>query len=72
MAGSFFTPSFYVTEAVTEIQVFDVELKEGSLDEDVLLSIDGAIPFPIIFQIKSSLCQLFLICKIFMNQLSKS
>lgn len=42
------------TENITEIQVFDIELKQDSLDEDVLRAIDRAIPFPIIFQLKKN------------------
>ena len=38
------------TQAVREIQVFDITLKTGDLKEDVLRCIDKAIPFPIIFE----------------------
>lgn len=36
---------------VTEIQVFEIALKTEELDEDVLRTIDKAIPFPILFQL---------------------
>jgi hypothetical protein len=36
---------------ITEIQVFEITLKTGELDEDVLRTIDRAIPFPILFQL---------------------
>lgn len=36
---------------ITEIQVFEIALKTDELDEDVLRTIDKAIPFPIIFQL---------------------
>lgn len=37
--------------AVQEIQVFNVELKTGSLNHEVLQAIDKAIPSPILFQL---------------------
>ena len=40
------------TNNVREIQVFDIQLRNGELDIDVLRTIDKAIPFPIIFQLK--------------------
>lgn len=46
------TLNLNITDKITEIQVFDIELKEDNLDEDVLRAIDKAIPFPIIFQLK--------------------
>lgn len=36
---------------ITEIQVFEIALKTEELDEDVLRTIDKAIPFPILFQL---------------------
>lgn len=39
------------TEAVSEIQVFRVELKRSELDHKVLQAIDKAIPFPILFEL---------------------
>ena len=40
------------TEDISEIQVFDIELKSEELDIEVLKAIDKSIPFPIIFQLK--------------------
>ena len=37
--------------AVTEIQIFELSLRTGSPDEDILRAIDRAIPFPIIFEL---------------------
>jgi hypothetical protein len=45
------TVNLSATKAVTEIQVFNISLKTGKLDEDVLRAIDKAIPFPIIFEL---------------------
>jgi hypothetical protein len=36
---------------VPEIQIFGIQLKSTELHEDVLRCIDGAIPFPIIFEL---------------------
>lgn len=36
---------------VPEIQVFSIQLKGPELHQDVLRSIDGAIPFPIVFEL---------------------
>ena len=36
---------------VPEIQVFSIQLKTPELHRDVLRSIDGAIPFPIVFEL---------------------
>jgi len=36
---------------VPEIQVFSLQLKTPELDQDVLRCIDGAIPFPILFEL---------------------
>jgi hypothetical protein len=39
------------TKGLLEVQVFNIHLKTTELDEKVLLSIDKAIPHPIIFQL---------------------
>lgn len=39
------------TEAISEIQVFQVSLKSSPLDHRVLQAIDRAIPFPILFEL---------------------
>ena len=39
------------TEYVPEIQIFAVSLKMGQLHQDVLRSIDKAIPFPILYEV---------------------
>jgi len=39
------------TSAVPEIQIFDIRLKGKEISEDLLRSMDRAIPFPIIFQL---------------------
>ena len=39
------------TKGLLEVQVFNIHLKTAELDEKVLLSIDKAIPHPIIFQL---------------------
>ena len=36
---------------VPEIQIFNIQLKTQELDGDVLRCIDGAIPFPIVFEL---------------------
>ena len=36
---------------ITEIQVFEIALKSQELDEDVLRTIDKAIPFPLLFKL---------------------
>lgn len=38
-------------EAVPEIQIFAIQLKTPELHEEVLQCIDGAIPFPILFEL---------------------
>jgi hypothetical protein len=38
-------------KSVPEIQIFNITLKTGELHEDVLRSIDKAIPFPLIFEL---------------------
>lgn len=45
------TTNLGATKTVTEIQVFNISLKTGSLDEAVLRAIDRAIPFPLIFEL---------------------
>jgi len=45
------TINLAATPAVPEIQIFDIYLKGTELSDDVLRTIDKAIPFPIIFQI---------------------
>lgn len=44
------------TPAVPEIQVFDIALKAQELDDQVLMAIDRAIPFPIIFRLNHESC----------------
>ena len=48
------TINLAATTAVTEIQIFEISLRTGSPDEDILRAIDRAIPFPIIFELTSS------------------
>ena len=45
------TINLSATKSVAEIQVFDILLKTGKLDEAVLRAIDKAIPFPLIFEL---------------------
>ena len=45
------TLNLSATRSVPEIQVFEVVLRTGTLDEDVLRVIDRAIPFPLIFEL---------------------
>jgi hypothetical protein len=45
------TINLSATKSLLEIQVFNIHLKEPELNENVLLSIDKAIPHPIIFQL---------------------
>ena len=42
------------TKAVAEIQVFEITLRTAECDEDILRSIDKAIPYPLIFELKHS------------------
>jgi hypothetical protein len=42
------------TEAISEIQVFQISLKSSQLDHRVLQAIDKAIPFPILFEVSYS------------------
>lgn len=39
------------TKSVSEIQVFEVRLKEADLHPDILKAIDKAIPFPLVFEL---------------------
>lgn len=43
------------TQEVPEIQVFEIKLKGDDLSEDILLCIDRAVQYPIIFEVKSEL-----------------
>lgn len=45
------TINLAATRTVSEIQVFSISLRTGKLDEEVLRSIDRAIPFPLIFEL---------------------
>ncbi|MGO6935883.1 DUF4391 domain-containing protein [Rhizobium ruizarguesonis] len=45
------TINLAATKSVTEIQIFSITLRTGTLDHDVLRAIDRAIPFPLIFEI---------------------
>lgn len=45
------TINLTATHAVPEIQVFEIRLRAGALDEVVLRAIDRAIPFPLIFEL---------------------
>ncbi len=45
------TINLSATKAVSEIQVFEVRLREPELHEDVLRAIDRAIAFPVIFEL---------------------
>ena len=45
------TINLAATSAVTEIQIFEISLRTGSPDEDILRAIDRAVPFPIIFEL---------------------
>ena len=42
------------TRSVPEIQIFEVTLRTGALDESILRAIDRAIPFPLIFELTHS------------------
>lgn len=48
------TMNLAATKAVSEIQVFGINLRTGKLDEEVLRAIDRAIPFPLIFELSWS------------------
>lgn len=45
------TVNLPATKSVTEIQVFEVNLRTPDLAEDILLAIDRAVAFPIIFEL---------------------
>jgi hypothetical protein len=45
------TINLSATTLVSEIQIFEIALKAGKLDHDVLRAIDKAIPFPLIFEL---------------------
>ncbi len=45
------TISLPARPGVPEIQIFTIQLKSAELHEDVLRCIDGAIPFPIVFEL---------------------
>lgn len=45
------TTNLAATKAVSEIQVFGINLRTATLDEEVLRAIDRAIPFPLIFEL---------------------
>jgi hypothetical protein len=45
------TTNLAATKAVSEIQVFGINLRTGKLDEEVLRAIDRAIPFPLLFEL---------------------
>ena len=47
------TINVQASKDVPEIQVFEIALKGDDLSEDILLCIDKAVQFPIIFEIKS-------------------
>lgn len=47
------TINVQATKDVAEIQVFEIALKDEDLSEDILLCIDKAVQYPIIFEIKS-------------------
>jgi hypothetical protein len=48
------TLNLSATRSVPEIQVFEIVLRTGTLDEGVLRAIDRAIPFPLIFELAHS------------------
>ena len=48
------TTNLAATKAVSEIQVFGITLRTGTVDDDVLRAIDRAIPFPLIFELSWS------------------
>ncbi|MGY3369921.1 hypothetical protein ACVWZL_007046 [Bradyrhizobium sp. GM2.4] len=45
------TTNLSATKTITEVQVFELSLKTGKLNEDALRAIDKAIPFPLIFEL---------------------
>ena len=46
------TTNLSARDGFTEIQIFEIELKESELDTDILAVIDKAIPYPIFFQLR--------------------
>ena len=46
------TTNLSVRDGYTEIQIFEIDLKEPELSTDVLAVIDKAIPYPIFFQLR--------------------
>lgn len=48
------TMNLAATKAVSEIQVFEISLRTATLDDEVLRTIDRAIPFPLIFEVSWS------------------
>jgi hypothetical protein len=47
------TINIQATKDIPEIQIFEIALKDDDLSEDILLCIDKAVKFPIVFEIKS-------------------
>jgi hypothetical protein len=45
------TTNLGATDAVAEVQIFGISLKNATLDEAVLKAIDKAIPFPLFFEL---------------------
>ena len=45
------TVNLPATKSVTEIQVFEITLRTPELAEDILLAIDRAVAFPIVFEL---------------------
>jgi hypothetical protein len=45
------TTNLAVRDGFTEIQVFEITLKEPELDSEVLMAIDKAIPYPILYRL---------------------
>jgi hypothetical protein len=47
------TINVQATKDIPEIQIFEIALKDDDLCEDILLCIDKAVKFPVVFEIKS-------------------
>lgn len=45
------TTNLAVRDGFTEVQVFEITLKEPELDSEVLMAIDKAIPYPILYRL---------------------
>lgn len=45
------TTNLAVRDGFTEVQVFEITLKEPELDSEVLIAIDKAIPYPILYRL---------------------